>query len=572
VLGAALIGKRADVSGSFINDSRAMLWFLIREGGLLRSPVMLYSIGASAGRTAMIYAINETAAHGISSALMALILGGSIVGGLVLAHFARLKTQEIVQDVSLKMRADLSRHLLAADVGFFQRQPQGQVFTSLTGHTGIVAGAIQLMVSTVEALMLLLFCLGYMFYQSWPAGVATLVALVLGAGAFFVSEIPARRLLDKAHLARVALHEVIHDMLSGYKELRLRQARRRDIAHRLDTVSSNVRDSVVSAERIFSYGQLAAQGTMAFLLVSIVLFVPLLTGADSVVVLQVLTVVLFSFGPIEAVIGTLPDFARAAVSFRQMNDVLRDAEENPESQIAQDDVQRRDSFKTLELKGITAVLRRPSQAPGSAATDTFTMGPIDLTLYPGQSVFITGGNGMGKSTLLQILTGLRHADSGQILVDGVPVTRDDISRYRGLISAVFSEFYLFRHLYGLSESERQKLQRNIEELGLTQGVSITGDAFASLALSTGQMRRLALSIALAEERPIIVLDEFAADQDPARRAFFYDVLVPRLARDGQAVIAVTHDEHCFGKSDRLIRMEDGKIVSDTLNAPQQAAR
>ena len=73
----------------------------------------------------------------------------------------------------------------------------------------------------------------------------------------------------------------------------------------------------------------------------------------------------------------------------------------------------------------------------------------------------------------------------------------------------------------------------------------------------------ALSVALAEARPIIVLDEFAADQDPVRRKLFYDVLVPQMARDGHLVIAVTHDEHCFDKCDRLIRMEAGRILADT---------
>ena len=79
---------------------------------------------------------------------------------------------------------------------------------------------------------------------------------------------------------------------------------------------------------------------------------------------------------------------------------------------------------------------------------------------------------------------------------------------------------------------------------------------------TFQKRRLALSVALAEKRPIIVLDEFAADQDPVRRALFYDILVPQMARDGHLVLAVTHDEHRFAQCDRLIRMEAGQIVSD----------
>ncbi len=560
------------MSSTFINDTRDLLGFLIREGDLLRSPVFLYSIVASASRTGMIYAINETAAKGLTSPVMGIVLIGSVFLSLFAAHLARVTSHEINQDVALKMRKNLSEHLLAADVGFFQRRHNGEIFTFLTGNVGMASGAIPMMVSSVEALVLLILCMTYMFLQSWPAGIATLVALLFGLAAFYIAERPAGRLLDTAHRARVAMHETINDMLRGYRELRLRHARREAIADRVDVVSTGVRDAVVQSERIFSRGQMAAQASLAFLLVSVVLLVPLLTHVDSVVVLQILTVVLFTFGPVEALVANLPAFARSAVAFRQLTEVLDDAAQNPESETARRSSLQRKTFQTLEFRGITTTLRRASPAPGSKAADSFTLGPIDLMLRPGQSVFITGGNGMGKSTLLQILTGLRHPDDGEILLDGVPVTRESVGEYRSLFGAVFSEFYLFRHLYGLSNDEREKLQTHIEELGLAEGVSVTGDAFDSLSLSTGQMRRLALSITLAEERPIIILDEFAADQDPTRRAFFYDVLVPRLARQGHAVIAVTHDEHCFHKSDRLIRMKDGKIESDTLNAPAPQTR
>ena len=106
------------------------------------------------------------------------------------------------------------------------------------------------------------------------------------------------------------------------------------------------------------------------------------------------------------------------------------------------------------------------------------------------------------------------------------------------------------------------MERRIADLNLSDRVNMHEDRFSSLSLSAGQKRRLALSLALAEQRPIIVLDEFAADQDPANRAFFYDTLVPELAASGQLVIAITHDEHQFHKCDRLIRMEAGRLVQD----------
>lgn len=554
------------MSNSAYGKLRDLVVFLVHEGGLLRSPILLFAFGASASRTLMIFSVNETAARGGADGPMFALLCAAVAASLATAHLARVHGITLVENLNQVLRRRVSNHVLNADVSFFQSRDPGKVYSALTGHTVLVAGATTKLADMVQTLLLLVFCFGYMALQSWPSVVASFFAMSLGVAAFLLAEAPARRLLKRANDARAQFYDSMNDLLRGYKELRLRQARRIDLAARVDRVVEETRERTIAAEKIFSLSELAASAALAVLLVAIVVALPAVTGADSVVILQVLTVVLFTFGPIESVISGLPGFARASVAFEQMNELLGDLSENPESDSVRNAPDTRPDFRKLELRGITATLRRPSQG-STAAEDSFTLGPLDLTLRPGQSIFITGGNGMGKSTFMQILTGLRHADSGQILLDGEPVTRDNIGHYRGLFSAVFSEFYLFRQLYGLTEEERTRLQTHIDELGLAQGVSVTGDAFSSLSLSTGQMRRLALSVALAEQRPILVLDEFAADQDPARRAFFYDILVPRLAAQGHCVIAVTHDEHCFGKSDRLIRMEDGQIVSDVLNRP-----
>jgi putative ATP-binding cassette transporter len=405
-----------------------------------------------------------------------------------------------------------------------------------------------------------------MIVQMPSAVVVVVVALLAGVVSFVAVEKPGMRAERARHKAIVGFNDSITDLLRGYKELRLRHSRRSAMAARIDGQIAELETTTVRSERYFSYGNIAAMGSLAATLIAIVVVLPSVAGADSVTMLQLLTLVLFIFAPVEEMITGLPAIARSAVAFRIFRAMETTLAENAEAVSARDVIDNRPAFKTLELRGVTAHLSRNVGDTGTAR-DTFTLGPVNLTLYPGQSVFITGGNGMGKSTLLQLLTGLRHPDAGSIYLDGVEVTRDTVADYRGVFSAVFSEFYLFRHLFGLTEEERARLQEHITELGLGEGVSITGDEFDSLSLSTGQMRRLALSIALAEQRPIIVLDEFAADQDPARRTFFYDVLVPRLARAGHCVIAVTHDEHCFDKCDRLIRVEDGKIASDELQTP-----
>ena len=175
---------------------------------------------------------------------------------------------------------------------------------------------------------------------------------------------------------------------------------------------------------------------------------------------------------------------------------------------------------------------------------------------------LVGGNGSGKTTLLSLITGMRHPAAGEITLDSAALNGSTTASYRELFSAVFAQYHLFDHAYGLTKAELSELDIRIAQLGLTQRVQLLGDKFSNTSLSAGQSRRLALAVALAEKRPIIVLDEFAADQDPANRAFFYDVLMPELSASGRLVLAVTHDDHQFGKCDRLIKMEAGRIVSD----------
>lgn len=558
------------MSNSAFRNTCALIGFLWRESDLRRSPVAFFVVASSLTRTGMIWAINETAERGLGDPLMIAFLLAMVVAMLATTHWARMSGHALVQSLTLKMRRRLNRQLLDADVTFFQNRDQGSVSAASREYIHEVSATALRLMEMVQAVLLLIFCLIYMALQSFPSMLAAVVALIAGVAAFLITEIPARRAVTANNAANVSYFDKVNDLLRGYKELRLRRTRRDDLADRVDVVVEESRRRRMESERWFSYGQVGASGSLAFLLVAIVILLPLTTDAQPVEILQIVTLVLFSFTPIEATVSNLPGFVRATVSYQMILDVQADLQRKAEARSPEKYPDNRAGFRSIELRGVGVTLSRRARVEGSDARDTFTLGPIDLTLVPGQSVFITGGNGMGKSTLLQILTGLRYPDTGQILLDGVPVTRDHIADYRAAFSAVFSEFYLFRQLYGLTPSEREKLAGHIETLGLAQGVSITGDAFASLSLSTGQMRRLALAVALAEERPILVLDEFAADQDPARRRYFYDELVPRLARDGHTVIAVTHDEHCFDKCDRLIRMEAGKIVSDRVLAGEKA--
>ena len=82
-----------------------------------------------------------------------------------------------------------------------------------------------------------------------------------------------------------------------------------------------------------------------------------------------------------------------------------------------------------------------------------------------------------------------------------------------------------------------------------------------MRLSSGERKRLALVLSLLEDKPILLLDEWAAEQDPPFRRKFYHEILPWLKRQGKTVVAVTHDDDHYDVADRVLRMQFGKFVS-----------
>jgi len=191
--------------------------------------------------------------------------------------------------------------------------------------------------------------------------------------------------------------------------------------------------------------------------------------------------------------------------------------------------------------------------------DLFVLGPVSFTIGVGEIVFLTGGNGSGKSTLLKIVTGLYVPSSGRVLTGDAPVTSENIQSYRENFSAIFSDFRLFRRLYGLLGTSDAAVAELLREMQLAHKVQFDGDRFSRLELSSGQRKRLALVVALLENRPILVFDELAADQDPEFRRVLYEELLPSLRDEGRTVIAATHDDRYFHVANKVVKLEYGKV-------------
>ncbi len=218
------------------------------------------------------------------------------------------------------------------------------------------------------------------------------------------------------------------------------------------------------------------------------------------------------------------------------------------------------SFKRIDAHGLTFRY-------GGEASTAFTVGPFNFSLHAGEILLISGGNGSGKSTFMRLLTSLYWPTDGFIAVDGQRVTQANVERYRALFATVFSEYHLFRRLYGVDLAAQQEGAALMHLFEMDDKTAIVDGAFHDVALSTAQRRCLALIVALLEQRPICVLDEWAVDQDPLFRRKFYEQLLPLFRARGLTVVAVSHDDHYFDVADRRFHMEEGKIVAELRKSP-----
>src|SRR5205807_8873868 len=110
-------------------------------------------------------------------------------------------------------------------------------------------------------------------------------------------------------------------------------------------------------------------------------------------------------------------------------------------------------------------------------------------LQSGELVFITGGNGSGKSTFLRVFSGLYPPDSGEILLDGRPVTDSNRDEYRGLMSAIFFDYHLFQRLYGIPDADPAEVGQLLTLFRLSDKTWITNGEALTLAWSGGPSRR-----------------------------------------------------------------------------------
>lgn len=534
--------------------------FFLDEGKASRRRLAAAAFLASLGSVLLLVTVNlaaaEISAQGVDR--VDWTLGTLFVVAALTYYFAEI---DLIRQIGGGMEAAIDRvrmrlidAMCRADYVAIERTGSSTLYESITQATAALSQNSQFIALSIRSVVLTAMILLYILHLS-PVAFLLVLAGTAAVGVMY-SRLGGRLAKRYAAMMRVERHlfQAVGDLFDGFKEVRLSSRRSADLSGAFDAVSS---DS--TAIRIDVQGKAFQQlifGHVAFffLLAVVVFVVPIYSAGFASDVVKITAAVIFMIGPLGGVIQAVTVMASAeAAAARVLDlDARLAAMAEPGSELPQDGVDP--GFSALALQRVLYAY------PAAGGEQPFSVGPIELNIRRGEIIFVTGGNGSGKLTFLKLLVGLYRPDHGHLAVDGQAIGERNRRAYRELFAAVFTDSYLFRRLYGVPSVDPEEARRLLALLEMDRITALHGDAFTHTDLSSGQRKRVMLVAALLARRPVLILDEWAADQDPRFRRIFYRELLPELKARGMTIIAVTHDDHYFDAADRRLHFEEGRMI------------
>ncbi len=482
----------------------------------------------------------------------------AFLGFLALYFAGTLAAEYLLTDAAERLQWELRRKMLRQIVAAPLRQLEAAGFARLHGllsrDVHDVAEFLRQIPDVTINFAIAGGCLAYMAWLSPAVFAFNLGFIVLAAGCYLLPQRAVRRLGLQAGAAWDRQMAQVAYALHGLKSLQLSRARRRGFfrdhfspaGDGLRRLNRRTRLLHVLTERTAEILVLGNVGCLLFAL-------PRLIDLSPATATGLLLAAMFARQPLKDSLALVGRTQRLQVAVRR----LRDADLDPFApELPPESPEPPASFRELALERVTFRYEGDHGQPGFAA------GPFNLRLRAGEIVFVVGGNGAGKTTFAKLLCGLYPPAEGTVAIDGSTVAdADGRTRLAARFAAVFPDDPLFDCLLGAEpDALRTSAPRWLATLGLEKKLSLAGTAFSTVDLSQGQRRRLLLLGAILENRPILLLDEWAADQDPAFRHCFYRELLPQLRADGKTVVVITHDDRYFDAADRVIKLDGGEIV------------
>lgn len=527
-----------------IENSRAIIVFAILTGAI-----------SGASSVGIIAIINTTITEidAVTNTYIQLFVGLlllRVLSNLISRYLLVFLSQKAILD----LRLYLSKQILTSPLANLEKIGTHRLFATLTDDIHSISTALMLVPSLFINITMLVGGLIYLWWLSQIAFAGIFIFIAIGIIGYQIPVNRAMKYLKTARETEDSLFDCFRAITQGTKELKLNQ-KRRDyfIKNKLHTTAFQYKKDNIKALNIFNLADNWGELLLYTLLGLILFLLPVIGGIDKSVIPGFILTVLFLTSPLEGIVASIPSISTANVSLNKIQNLGFSKETQHLTKQTINDIQTQNN--TIELKGVSYAYQTDSE------DRSFAIGPINFTFNPGELVFLVGGNGSGKSTFAKLLSGLYTPDQGSIELNGKEINAQNHEEFLHYFSVIFADFYLFESLIGIP-LDNLKINQYLKKLKLDTKININDGVFSTIELSQGQRKRLALLTAYMEDRPVYIFDEWAAEQDPIFKDIFYTELLPELKNRGKSVLIISHDDRYFYIADRIVKLEDGKLISE----------
>ncbi|WP_445454941.1 cyclic peptide export ABC transporter [Flavobacterium sp. HNIBRBA15423] len=507
---------------------------------------------------------------GIANALIVMIIG-EFVGGntetkyllmfftlatyfyIVTIRLSKRKTAYLGSLVAKSFNSMILKNVFKIPFQKYEKIESGKIYTILDRDIGDIFYFSQVAIHIFSHMLTAIIIFIYLFTLD-----ILNASVLVGSMAFvFVLYSFLGAPLNKAILdtrdKRESFTNLVTGLVNGFKELVLHNIKRVEYHKDMEERNTTLYQYQLKTAYIEINKTLLSELSFTVAVGATCLVSPMIFEFDKRLITTFVVGTLYLWGPFNNMLAGIPGIINAKIAWQRIREFLKNTD-TKDLLLSEDEVAFNvSSVEKLEVKDVYFNYEKTDQRE----ENTYGIGPINFEVSQGDIVFIIGGNGSGKTTFLKTLTGLYPADSGQILVNGKSVEPKMLGEH---FSVIYSDFYLFKKIYGIKTERLGQVYEWLEMFGLLDKVTIKDGAYSTIDLSKGQRKRLAILKSYLEDRPIYFFDECAADLDPDFKDFFYNELLVKMRDEGKLLIVITHDDKYFYVANKVYKMEMGTIL------------
>ena len=492
--------------------------------------------------------------------------GGAIIGAALIGGALRYGMRQLLNGISRRIEADLRNdffgHLMRLSPEFYQRVPTGELMSRATNDilaVRMVAGpAIMYLVNTAVTSVLALSIMIWLDLRLTLLAVLPLL-IVPVVTIYFGREIHKRFEAIQAQFGRIST--MAQENLAGARIVRAyvqEEPQAVEFAH----LNREYMQRNMQLARIWGLFHPALM-----LLTGLGAVIVLGVGGHDVVVGRITMgdFVAFTFylvlliWPMVALGWVINLFERGAASMGRIQEIISEKPAIVDAAAPVDVIAPRGG---LEFRNVSF------RYPG---TERFVLRDIDFTVEPGQTVAIVGPTGSGKTSIVRLIPRMYEPDSGQILLDGVPIQKIRLEQLRGLIAMVPQEPFLFSETLASNigfalqdDRDRARIEQAAEIAQLAETIRAFPQSYETqlgergINLSGGQKQRATLARALTRDAPVLILDDALSSVDTHTEAAILEGLQDVLRL--RTSLIVSHRVTAVKDADMILVIDDGAIV------------